>query len=138
MPKMKERLKEIHDFLVSPNRTDLELNWIKKIWFIVLLTSTSLYVFCNFSEVISFTLFDDFEGDNLIFLLWLVLLMFPLFDSFEGFGLKIRSHQERKREDMELNQLTKDVIADSNSVPSIADLEDKIKNIQKDSNDELL
>lgn len=132
---MKELLKCIHNFLVD--RVTMELNWIRKLWYIVLLISTSIYVFLNFSNVISFTFFDDFEGDNLIFLLWLVLLIFPLFDSFEGFGMKIQSHQERKRMDIELNQLRKDVIADSNTAPSVADLENKINNIQKEDNDEL-
>lgn len=137
MIKIKEKLKCIHDFLVDSDRVNMELNWIRKLWYLVLLIPTSIYVFRNYSNVISFTFFEDFDGDNLIFLLWLVLLVLPLFDSFEVFGMKIQSHQERKRIDVELNQLRKDVIADSNIAPSIADLENKINNIQKDYNDEL-
>lgn len=45
----------IHNFITDQERLDLELNWIKKIWYIILVIITSKYVLCNFSELVSFT-----------------------------------------------------------------------------------
>lgn len=41
----------------------------------------------------------DFNGNNLIFLFWLVLIIFPMFDSFEGFGISIKKRKQNKEED---------------------------------------
>lgn len=85
-------LKKIHTFLTDQERLDSELNWIKKIWYIILVLITSKYVLCNFSELTSFTFFEKFNGRNLIFLVWIVLLLLPFFDNFEGFGIRFNRH----------------------------------------------
>lgn len=103
-------LKRFHNFLISPVCLDAEINWMKKVWYLVLLIATSVYVFCNFSEVASFSFFADFDGDNMIFLLWIALLLFPFFDSFEGFGLKIHSHRVKRLEDIAINEVADSVI----------------------------
>lgn len=88
-------LKKIHTFLTDQERLDSELYWIKKLWHIILIIITSIYVFCNFSEVVSFTFFERFNGINLIFLTWIILLLLPFFDNFEGFGIRLNRHAQK-------------------------------------------
>lgn len=45
----------IHNFIIDQERLDSELNWIKKVWYIILVITTSIYVFYNFSDLVSFT-----------------------------------------------------------------------------------
>lgn len=47
----------IHNFIIDQERLDSELNWIKKVWYIILVITTSIYVFYNFSDLVSFTFF---------------------------------------------------------------------------------
>ena len=86
---------KFHSFITDSERLDAELNWISKIWYLILVVSSSIYVFLNFSELVSFTFFEEFNGKNLIFILWLVLLVLPLFDNFEGFGVHFSKHANR-------------------------------------------
>lgn len=44
----------IHNFIIDQERLDSELNWIKKVWYIILVITTSIYVFYNFSDLVSF------------------------------------------------------------------------------------
>lgn len=53
----------------------------------------------NFSECIALSFTEDFNGKNLIFLFWLVLIIFPMFESFEGFGISIKKRKQNKEED---------------------------------------
>lgn len=59
------------------------------IWYLVLLSISTWFVVGNFPEITNFTFFDKFNGKNLIFVLWLLLLILPLVRRFEGFGLKV-------------------------------------------------
>lgn len=86
---------KIHSFISDPERLDCELSWICKIWYLILVVISSIYVFLNFSELVSFTFFEEFNGKNLIFIIWLVLLLLPLFDNFEGFGVRFSKHQNK-------------------------------------------
>lgn len=105
----------IHNFIIDQERLDSELNWIKKVWYIVLVITTSIYVFCNFSDLVSFTFFEKFNGKNLIFIVWIVLLLLPLFDNFEGFGIRFTRHAQKvsraskKIADELLNNPNKDI-----------------------------
>lgn len=86
---------KIHAFLIDRERLDSELNWIKKIWYVLLVIITSKYVLFNFPELVSFTFFEEFNGKNLIFLVWIALLLLPLFDNFEGFGIRFNRHAQK-------------------------------------------
>ncbi len=90
---MREIWHIIHSFISDVERIEVELNWIRRIWYVIVLIGTSIYVFKNFSELTSFTFFDQFNGKNLIFILWLVLVLMPLFDNFEGFGIRFNTHK---------------------------------------------
>jgi len=59
------------------------------IWYLVLLGFSTWFVIDNFAEITTFTFFEEFNGKNLIFILWLFLLILPLVKRFEGFGVKV-------------------------------------------------
>ena len=90
---MRKLLNMVHSFTTDVERVELELSWIRKLWYVIVLIVTSIYVFINFSELVNFTFFNQFNGRNLIFLLWLVLILIPLLDNFEGFGIRFNTHK---------------------------------------------
>ena len=76
--------------------------WVLRLWYSLLIIASTIYVIKHFDTIRDFTFFCDFDGDNLIFVLWLVLLIFPLFDSFEGFGISLKRRRQEQVE--KLNQ----------------------------------
>ena len=68
-------------------------------WFMLIFLVTTIYVLANFKVCIDLSFTEDFNGNNLIFLFWLVLIIFPMFDSFEGFGISIKKRKQNKVED---------------------------------------
>lgn len=98
---------------------------LRKVWYVILLSISTTYVICNFEEIVDFQFFTQFNGKNLIFVVWIVLLIIPLFDSFEGFGISIKRYNNQK-EDKKLNDLVKNA-----TLPSQEDLERKLKDESK-------
>ena len=92
-------LKKIHDFLIDKGKVKAELFWIKKVWYILLLILSSTYVYNNFDQLAEQCFICLFNGNSLIFILWIILLIIPLFDSIEGYGFKInKEHDELDKE----------------------------------------
>ena len=58
------------------------------IWYIVVCVPLTVFVFLNWYEVKEFTFFDKFNGPNLLFLVWLLIIILPLIGKLEVFGLK--------------------------------------------------
>lgn len=126
---------KFHSFITDSERLDAELNWVSKIWYLILVVSSSIYVFINFSELVSFTFFEEFNGKNLIFILWLVLLLLPLIDNFEGFGVHFSKHANRITQ--KSNEIAEEVM---NKTPQNVEglkkeLEKATKEIAKKSNE---
>ena len=69
-------------------------------WYVLVFLVTTIYVLSNFKVCIDLSFTKDFNGNNLIFLFWLVLIIFPMFESFEGFGISIKKRKQKKTEDM--------------------------------------
>ena len=69
-------------------------------WYVLVFLVTTIYVLLNFKVCIDLSFTEDFNGNNLIFLFWLVLIIFPMFESFEGFGISIKKRKQKKTEDM--------------------------------------
>lgn len=103
------------------NVLDIVIQWVRKLWYAVLIGVSTIYVFSNFEEIVDFQFFENFNGKNLIFLVWLVLLIIPLFDSFEGFGISIKRYNLQK-EDQQLNAL-----ADNKEIPTQEELEKQVR-----------
>lgn len=96
-------LKKTHDFLIDKGKVKAELFWIKKVWYILLLILSSTYVYNNFDQLAEQCFICLFNGNSLIFILWIILLIIPLFDSIEGYGFKInKEHDELDKEIKEL------------------------------------
>ena len=103
------------------NAIDVSILWIRKLWYVILLCISTPYVVCNFEEIVDFQFFEKFDGKNLIFLVWIVLLIIPLFDSFEGFGISIKRFYQRS----ENKQL--DALAENKVVPTQEELERQLR-----------
>ena len=69
-------------------------------WYVLVFLATTMYVLSNFKVCIDLSFTEDFNGNNLIFLFWLVLIIFPMFESFEGFGISIKKRKQKKTEDL--------------------------------------
>lgn len=68
-------------------------------WYALISFITTVYVLWNFKVCIDLSFTEDFNGNNLIFLFWLVLIIFPMFESFEGFGISIKKRKQEKKAD---------------------------------------
>lgn len=107
------------------NAIDVLILWIRKLWYVILLCISTPYVICNFEEIVNFQFFEKFDGKNLIFLVWIVLLIIPLFDSFEGFGISIKRFYQRN-ENRQLDEL-----AENKEVPTQEELERQLNDERK-------
>lgn len=59
-------------------------NWAKlriyEILYILLLTTLSSYIVVNWEKCIAMKFFEQFDGNNILFLIWIVLLILPFYD----------------------------------------------------------
>lgn len=69
------------------------IKWIKlriyEILYIVLLTILSSYILINWEICVTMTFFEQFDGNNILFLIWIILLVLPFYD-VEAKGWKFR------------------------------------------------
>lgn len=92
--------------------------WIQRLWYSFILLMVTLFVCFNYDDCINLRFTSDFNGKNLVFLFWLLLLIFPLFDSFEGFGIKFKNM-------MNARQMNKDYEALKKAQEAIEQVNDK-------------
>ena len=129
-------LKKTHDFLIDREKVKLELYWIKKAWYILLLALSSIYVCCNFNTLVTQCFVCQFNGNSLIFILWLILLFLPLFNSIEGYGFKFSKEREEQEEQTLRIKVLRDEILKENTTREINELEEQFETIIKGSKDE--
>ena len=99
--------------------------WLRKLWYMILLSMSTPYVIHNFEEIVQFQFFTEFNGKNLIFLVWIILLIVPLFESSEGFGITIKRAQQY----LENKQL--DALVENEEIPSQKELQKQLKDESK-------
>ncbi len=67
--------------------------WVKlriyEILYILLLIVLSSYIVVNWEKCIAMKFFEQFDGNNILFLIWIVLLILPFYD-VEAKGWKFR------------------------------------------------
>lgn len=68
--------------------------WIQRLWYVLLLTFFSVYVGCHFNDCVEMNFFEHFNGRNIIFIIWLFLLIVPLFGKLEAFGVNVELRKE--------------------------------------------
>lgn len=104
----------------------------RKLWYILLLLASSLYVFINRNNIGNLTVLTV---QNLIFYLWLVLLFFPLFSEMEFMGIKLKKEVENVKKEIkdeikELRfQISNSASATINYLPSKEQLIETIEEI---------
>ena len=76
---------------ISLSKTiDFTLSWLSRLWYPFILIFSTTYVCCNYPECFNFQFFSDFQGDNLIFLICVLLWLLPLFEKFEIFNANFK------------------------------------------------
>ena len=127
---------KIYKFLYDLNKVESELHWIRKGWYIILLIFSSMYVLKNFDTFVTQCFICKFDGNSLIFVLWLLLLIMPLINSIEGYGFKFNKEQAKQDEiTHKIKKLKEDIIKQNNH-PDLAELENQLKDIQKEYTNE--
>lgn len=98
-------------------------NWFLSHWYTTLLVASSIYVFWHFNECLDLTFFQNFNGQNVIFIFWLVLLIIPLFDKFEVSGISIKTRKKVQEADASyeaaMKATNKDQILDAKALEEL-------------------
>ena len=129
-------MKKIHNFLTDREKVKSELYWIRKVWYVLLLVLSTVYVGCNFCQLVEQSIITQFDGNSLIFILWLVLLFIPLFNSIEGYGFQFSKELEEQEKQTIQLQLLRDNIVNEDKIVSKEDIEKMFDTInQKDKNE---
>jgi hypothetical protein len=76
---------------------------IKHLWYLLLLLSSSIFVYLNKNIILQEKL-NELSAMTLIFLVWLILLLFPLFSEIEIVGVKLKRELEKTK-----NELTREI-----------------------------
>lgn len=74
--------------------------WIcikRKWWYLFLLICCSIYVWYYRLEICELS---TFNAQNLIFIVWIILLIFPLFSEIEFMGVKVKKEVEKAKEEV--------------------------------------
>lgn len=129
---MKDKIKKLHDFLINRDKVKAELYWIRKLWYIILLVLSTIYVIKNFTTFIDLCYGCHFNGKSIIFILWIILLIMPLIDSIEGYGFKFnKERSDKERQTRELQDLS-DKLVHRDSYSNIADLNSLLNELRKE------
>ena len=127
---------KIYKFLYDLNKVESELHWIRKGWYIILLIFSSMYVLKNFDTFVTQCFICKFDGNSLIFVLWLLLLIMPLINSIEGYGFKLNKEQAKQDEITHKVKLLRDDVIKQSDTLDPTELEKQLKDIQKEHTNE--
>ena len=127
---------KMQKFLADKENVKIVLYLIRKVWYVILLILFSIYVGCNFNQLVTQCFACQFNGNSLIFILWIVLLFLPLFSSIEGYGFKfIKDREEQEKQTLQIQLLRDNVVKREEGI-SKEDLEKKFKTLnEKDKNE---
>lgn len=59
---------------------DWTISNIYTILYVVLVIALTKYIFCNWEKCISMRFFTQFDGNNILFIVWILLLVLPFYD----------------------------------------------------------
>ena len=75
---------------------------LKKLWseryrifHLITLFSLTVYVLSNWEKCISMQFFSHFDGNNILFLVWVVLIFLTIYE-VEGKGIKVAKHKQEE------------------------------------------
>lgn len=69
---------------------------VRIIWYVILVTPLTVYVIRKWDIMVDFTFFASFNGNNALFIVWIIVLLLPLLTDFEGFGIKFGLWQQKQ------------------------------------------
>ena len=122
--------KKTQDFLSNKEKVKSGLYWMRKVWYVLLLVLSTVYVGCNFCQLMKQNIITQFDGNSLIFILWIILLFLPLFNSIEGYGFKLsKEREEQERQTMQI-QLLQDDLAKHFKPISKEELDEMFKSVK--------
>ena len=122
--------KKTQDILSNKEKVKSGLYWMRKIWYVLLLVLSSVYVGVNFCQLVTQNYITQLNGNSLIFILWLILLVLPLFNSIEGYGFKLsKEREEQERQTMQI-QLLQDDLAKNFKPISKEELDEMFKSVK--------
>lgn len=102
--------KKTQGFLSNKEKVKSGLYWMRKVWYVLLLVLSSVYVGLNFGQLVTQSYITQLNGNSLIFILWLILLVLPLFNSIEGYGFKLSmEREEQERQTTQIQHLRDDL-----------------------------
>lgn len=84
---------------------------VRIVWYLLLLIVLTVFVIYNWNTAVEFVFFTEFNGENLLFLIWAAILILPLFNSFEGFGVKLSMWQQKQAKEESIQNAYRDVVA---------------------------
>lgn len=78
------------------------INWIRlriyEILYIIMLMILSIYIIINWETCITMKFFEQFDGNNILFLVWIVLFILPFYDvEAEGWKFRRKGIQDTQR-----------------------------------------
>ena len=122
--------KKTQDFLSNKEKVKSGLYWMRKVWYVLLLVLSSVYVGLNFCQLVTQSYITQLNGNSLIFILWLILLVLPLFNSIEGYGIKLSmEREEQERQTTQIQHLRDDLSKHFKPI-SKEELEDMFKSVK--------
>ena len=117
------------------------MNFIKiKCWYIILLGSSSAYVWYYRFDIYQL---EKLNAQNLIFLLWIMLLLLPLFSEMEFLGVKVKKEVEKATEEIKdslqsiqnqlqiTNSVANNINFNNSTLPSEQKLEELLQRVEK-------
>ena len=79
----------------------IEYQWLIRIIFYFIITiACTVYIVLNWYEALEFTFLTNFNGMNLLFIVWIVLLLLPIVGNLEAFGLKLNFWEQQIKEEI--------------------------------------
>lgn len=104
----KEQMQQMEDIKIPWYKK--AKNWIYKNainifhWFVIICLTA--YVLAHWTACISMQFFNSFDGNNILFIAWLILIFLMIYD-IEGKGFKISRHKQKEIQEKmdEINQL---------------------------------
>ena len=122
--------KKTQNSLTNKEKVKSGLYWVRKVWYVLLLVLSSVYVGCNFCQLVTKSFITQLDGNSLIFILWLILLVLPLFNSIEGYGFKLSKEREEQERQTTQIQLLRDDLAKHFKPISQEELEEMFKSVK--------
>ncbi len=99
----KKQKKTLKWTITSPTRFAFMI--VKAIWFVLILIPSSIYCLNNWSSCLDFT---SLNGNNIIFVVWIFLVLFPVLPGIKisAFGIDLELEKDETQEMIELADKT--------------------------------